>query len=594
MKFNRILNLVYAFTLMMSHSTMTIVAAGWSVPQEVIFPQTPPFNATLPFIATDGNGNSIAVWYDVSDNSSLNGSLLGAILTSGAVNSQGQPDWVLTAPIAANVKLPGNYTAQAVGMDSNGNALAAWTDNNNNIYVSRLLASQATWTPPTIINTPLEGEVTEAPYVAVAANGNAIILWTSSPLPYQSHLLANVFDPQTDQWIGQLELLEGALEMDLSIYQIAMDDNGNAAILINNLPNNFKTIFYNSAANQWTTIPPITEAFFVGASITLDPAGNATVAWIEFDNGIMKAATLPFNQTAFTDPITLSSTATVFSSFPAIKADSYGNVITVWPDAAGDLSSARYSFDSGTWSILPSLSLGENKPSSFILSVDAEGNAVSTWTHFLNPSSYVQAAALSASDTAWQLLTELSPASDSCQNSQGVVTAKGDAVVIWEDDINSTLGKVGTINSSIYLGLFPAISLPLPSSNPVEPSSSTPLSPNKPAEPSPSTPSPAENPLNQPPSIPLPPTAFAGEVVKNKFATQTDRIHSLTWNASQDPTVVAYKLYRNSVLIAAINATGPSFSYEDHNRHKKVADTYALTSVNSDGIESDPLTLILQ
>lgn len=88
--------------------------------------------------------------------------------------------------------------------------------------------------------------------------------------------------------------------------------------------------------------------------------------------------------------------------------------------------------------------------------------------------------------------------------------------------------------------------------------------------------------------IPAGPTNFKGVVIKNKFLTQTDYIHHLTWTPSSDPNIVGYSLFRNGKLIATIPATGP-FEFNDHDR-KNDRDTYTLIAFDSQGFESAPVT----
>jgi hypothetical protein len=92
--------------------------------------------------------------------------------------------------------------------------------------------------------------------------------------------------------------------------------------------------------------------------------------------------------------------------------------------------------------------------------------------------------------------------------------------------------------------------------------------------------------------FPLPPSSFSGEGVKNKFASQTDRVNVLTWTPSTDSSVIYYLLRRNGDLIFVGSAYGP-FTYADHNRKKNRIYTYTLTTVNQQGLESSPLTLTM-
>jgi len=94
--------------------------------------------------------------------------------------------------------------------------------------------------------------------------------------------------------------------------------------------------------------------------------------------------------------------------------------------------------------------------------------------------------------------------------------------------------------------------------------------------------------------IPPPPAAsFTGEVLKQRFLTQTNRIHQLRWTASVGPTVIGYNLYRNGTLIYTVDVSG-SFLYNDNNRHSNIPDTYQLTTFNDSHMESTALTVTLQ
>jgi protocatechuate 3,4-dioxygenase beta subunit len=95
-----------------------------------------------------------------------------------------------------------------------------------------------------------------------------------------------------------------------------------------------------------------------------------------------------------------------------------------------------------------------------------------------------------------------------------------------------------------------------------------------------------------PSPTPSPPRNIAGQVLVSRFVNQTDRVHRITWKASHDPSVVGYHVYRNSKRIATISPKGP-FVYEDHHRHKKRIDRYAVTAFNASEEESSPLSIDL-
>lgn len=518
----------------------TNLMGSWSSPPEVIYSSSPPYNANNPSIATDENGNSIAVWIDTSDT----GSLQAATLASGAVKRNGSPDWRMTNPItSSNVQDDLSAYTQSIGMDANGKGMAAWTDGTY-IYVSTLTFGETNWSTPLIINTPVDSQVTSGTLIAVAANGNTIVIWLSSPHPYDYTVFANVYDAGSQTWRGQTNIIGGGVEFYSDYNHIAVDPLGNAVISLFQVSNNLQAVAYHFNSNVWVNINSVAVNEVTTEYCAMDHEGNAIIVWMEFD-GTVQAATLPYNQTSLTNQTTLSIQGDPITSLPVVVVNEAGNGVTVWPDASGALASACYSFDNKTWTVLPLLDLQGNIPQLISLSGDAVGNAVASWTIFSDPNSYIQTAALGAGDSSWKYLTQLSPSLDEDGISQIILTSQGNAVALWENLLNES---GGTINSAIFINIF----------------------------------------------YPLSPENFSGKVLKNEFLTGTDRIHKLQWGASFSPSITEYRLYRGSQLIVTLPAGKNYYTYEDHDRNKSFSDTYKLISINANGEESDPVFVTLQ
>ncbi|MBA3721338.1 MAG: hypothetical protein H0W88_02935 [Parachlamydiaceae bacterium] len=91
----------------------------------------------------------------------------------------------------------------------------------------------------------------------------------------------------------------------------------------------------------------------------------------------------------------------------------------------------------------------------------------------------------------------------------------------------------------------------------------------------------------------LPPHKLRGEVIKNKFLTQTDIVNFLTWKASLDDTVTSYNVYRDGELIGTVLATS-RLEFVDHNRRDDKTYVYEVVAANSDGVLSSPVTIELK
>jgi len=75
---------------------------------------------------------------------------------------------------------------------------------------------------------------------------------------------------------------------------------------------------------------------------------------------------------------------------------------------------------------------------------------------------------------------------------------------------------------------------------------------------------------------------FIGQVIHNRFLTQTDIIYRLSWVPSPDPNVTQFALYKNGMLIQVTPASGP-FKFEEHNKKKGVVETFTLIALNAAG-----------
>ncbi|NGX37541.1 MAG: Bacillopeptidase F [Chlamydiae bacterium] len=93
--------------------------------------------------------------------------------------------------------------------------------------------------------------------------------------------------------------------------------------------------------------------------------------------------------------------------------------------------------------------------------------------------------------------------------------------------------------------------------------------------------------------IPLPPLGLKGEVIRNKFLFQTDRIHRVTWAASQSSCITEYQVFRDGVLVDIVPPSGP-FEYTEHNRKSDQTAVYTIVVVNSFGQTSKPVSISLQ
>jgi IPT/TIG domain/Galactose oxidase, central domain len=93
----------------------------------------------------------------------------------------------------------------------------------------------------------------------------------------------------------------------------------------------------------------------------------------------------------------------------------------------------------------------------------------------------------------------------------------------------------------------------------------------------------------------LPPKNAKVHQVSNRFATQTDRINVITWQApSSGIPPVAYKIFRDSgltQLVVVVPADRTHLKFSDHNRKKEQTYNYYLVSIDAKNQQSVPIHL---
>ena len=186
---------------------------------------TPPNNIFDLRIAMDNDGNAVMVWrqWKTGDNNFQ-------IYKSEYRNSA----WTHPASLNDNISPNGKsaYLPQ-VAMDDNGNALIVWyqsdSTNINQIFMSEY--RDGDWAHPASLsdNISPDGQNAFTPMVAMNSNGNALIAWHQNNQMYKSEYWDGV-------WIHPAGLSDnispdGALGLDNPPpHAVAMDDGGNAII----------------------------------------------------------------------------------------------------------------------------------------------------------------------------------------------------------------------------------------------------------------------------------------------------------------------------------------------------------------------------
>lgn len=607
--------------------------ANWALPP--INVSAPLAVTTEPEVAIGPNGYAVAVWVET----------IGPFRTvQGATRAAGSTVWILTNPISQPTQSPALINPNVV-VDSNGNAVAIWNwyDGANFIIQgATLTAGSFIWTTPQDLSIPGATAVSNA--LTMDSQGNALAAWTrlgssvfviqAASLPASSTIWSIPVDLSTN--LGNADTV--ALATDLTGNAVATWTQYNGSNLI---VQGSKGVRQLDGTFIWSPTNNLSADGFDSTSsqVKLDAAGNAIAVWINYDglNYIARGARLANNSLVWqlTTPLSLpGQTATA----PQLAIKSDGSAVAIWEYSGVKTVIQGAILPAGSFSWTPTSDLSSNAFSSGApeVGIDVEGNAVAVWrsTDTLSFNA-IQAAVLSANHLTW---TEPQEITTNQEEPQIAVSDTGEVVSVFtssngiagvSNTITSKARSTANANPSSVLAdgvATSTITVTLLNGNnqPVV-GNTVSLSPSQDG----SLISPASAITDASGKVtftvtgflgrtilytatdvtnnialtnmaqviffsktPQPPTNFWGSVRKNKYPTQTDYIHVLNWNPSSDPNVAGYRILEGSQVLGVVQAGSPCVM-EVHHRNKKKQYTYTLVAFTGDNVVSAPLYVTL-
>lgn len=451
-----------------------------------------------------------------------------------------------------------------IASDANGHAIAL---PNSGSQVLASYYSSGIWSdPPQVIGPGSPGDIS----LYMEEGGTALAIWYDE---LTGNINTAFFDGFT--WsTPSPDPLDTIASLNSGSTAVSMNGpNQGVAMWIDNATTTVHSSFFS--AGTWSAPVTIGTGNF-HASIAYSANGTVVAGWLDLVNGTTVAN---YTGGAWQAPVVLDPTG----SQAVVGIDSSGKAIAVWANGAGNVATST--FNGIAWSAIQFISLTTGN-SCVDFKMTPSGTAVATWVDSSSagfsssyngtawsapiqftagPISFTSCPSLSVADNG-NALVEWVTSMDirSSQLPLGGVWTPEEVIVTLDIDgtdvrsLTASLSENGTAFAAWVIaseGSFQFASVELP-------------------------------------PVVLPPTNLTGFTCTNRFASQSDRVNTLIWTPSPDPTVVAYILRRNGVLIATIPATAQPI-YQDHNRCKNVVDVYTLTAVDATGLESTPVSISL-
>jgi hypothetical protein len=262
-------------------------------------------------IALDGGGNAVAVW---AQRDSTNFYVVGDLRpAAGGV-------WL--APVALSSTGADATAGPALALVPSGEALVAWIDGGA-LRVVRGNAATGFWDVPL---TPAGGGINADTDVDVALNpsGDAVAVWSWRRSAAGPNIVQAAFRPAGGNWGAVVDL--GSAGAGRSRVQGAINNAGSiAAVWLDG--STLKGAGRARSTGNWSASAAIaTNVAASGASIAMNPAGNAVGTWSNSVTGAIRAAIRPAGG-AWQPPVRVSSPA---SGAARVVIDAASRAVAVW------------------------------------------------------------------------------------------------------------------------------------------------------------------------------------------------------------------------------------------------------------------------
>jgi hypothetical protein len=498
-----------------SFSGMIYSDISWSSPTTISTALT---DASDPQIVIHTNGDATAVWIE-------NNVIKASSLPFGG-------SW--TAPTSISNVL-NTSSSPKLGIDSSGNVTAVWIE--NTFIKSARLPFGGSWSSASFVS----GLGATTPALAVDSTDHAIVIWTRGG-----------FIESATRTSGLWSLVSVLSVTNSSNPHIAVNNSGKAIAGWHSVVAGADVIVTNIltiASNTWGVAKNVfnaTASFFHNyPKVAIDSGGNSLVIWYRYNfqssayQNVQVITSSLANGAAAWGNVSLFANAGIRN--PAdltikLKFDASGDAVAVWTNSYDgetfSTESARKLFG-GSWP----LSILLQVPSIYSFGMDvAIANGTALFTNM-----------------AWDEVSAIQILSQESDTTDPVLQGWTPTTILSSGDGNGypkcAISATGsTLNAAVVWIHFDGANNVINAST----GSDTVISP---------------------------PSSVSASQSVTDFGVYQDYFNTITWNASSDPDVIQYNIYRNGVFF---NATDPStLQFIDNNTVQGGTVTYGVAALTS-------------
>ncbi len=326
-----------------------------------------------------------------------------------------------------------------------GDAFAVWlqgTGSRTALFVSRLLKTSTTWSPPEIIDAGDVGGNAASPDIVADGNGGALVIWLQRDAGVIS-VFVNRFD---GAWQGAASI--DTLAVPASNPRIAVGGSGIAAAVWLQADGSDQGLFASRFQGAGWDGPTVLDTLTPDASspsVAVAANGDTFVVWVQqaTTGGTprVRASRRPAAATLWGthfNPIDDGVFATAVTE-PSVVADVDGNALVIWRQSTGGpqrVRSARFlAGPSGDWMPTVTVSDGTTTAEAPALAANDDGTAVAVWQAFNGVRRDIVASRFTpiAPAGAWSAPAFVETSDlGSATNPQVAVDSVGNAFAIWQ------------------------------------------------------------------------------------------------------------------------------------------------------------------
>ncbi len=383
---------------------------------------TPGSDALVPVVALDGRGDAVVVWAQSFDSH-------WAVMA--AKRTAGRP-W---SPPRAISSTTSDAASPQVATDADGDAVAVWQwfDGQHSIIQSADYDfRKGRWSKPA--NLSQGGRDSVAPRLAVDAAGDAVAVWTTLSFVGWTvegtiRPAGGAWEKAADIITPVVGTASPDVAVDASGNAVAVWAATTGTAWVVQASYHPAGGSWAVAANL--SQPDRTES--ITPQVAIEPTGEADVVWSGSSGGtpaIEQSVRSPSG--AWAAPRVLSP-AGAAGVAPLIAVGDRGDAAVVWTSSgkAGLAVTAVFRPEGGDWGAPVNISGRSSGPLSPSVAVDARGNVLAAWTRATGARSLVQGASRSASSGRWTKAANLSAAGADALTPDVALTPRGDGALVW-------------------------------------------------------------------------------------------------------------------------------------------------------------------